>query len=316
MSRRWWPPPLRAVGMQWEALVLIHSSTGECPLFPSVVLPGPGPEQQTGFGVWLTALLRSWLYPKPFPKSPWNSSASTLALEQMLAEGQPSRASICLQVFKKRIKIATSLETGPEARPLQQHCVFAHQLCCDELVTPTEGGTLSPVLKPKWWPQMVFPRPQSFSNAWLFLCCALGQMTNVLMFVCMEMGCLRLPEAKGSSQLVGDSHRQSRESRQVGIRSRAEEWPDAFPGESGEISCSWSSCHHCTEIIIQSWLCCHTPSFSLLVLTYLIFTTQWGVCYYYFTVEVTECLTQWIPEQPWLFSIPITKLIAFYSYWK
>lgn len=77
-------------------------------------------------------------------------------------------------------------------------------------------------------------------------------MTNVLMFLWMEMGCLGLPEAKGSSQLVGDGHGQSRESRQVGIRSRAEGGPDAFPGESGEISRSWSSCHHCTEIIIQS----------------------------------------------------------------
>lgn len=43
------------------------------------------------------------------------------------------------------------------------------------------------------------------------------------MFVCMEMGCLRLSEAKGSSQPAREGRGQSRES----------EWMGSWPGEGG-----------------------------------------------------------------------------------
>lgn len=67
---------------------------------------------------------------------------------------------------------------------------------------------------------MVFPQAIQwyFSNGRGLLCCTLGQIARVLMFVCVEMGCLRLSEAKGSSQPVGEGREQSEESAQMGSR--------------------------------------------------------------------------------------------------
>ena len=44
------------------------------------------------------------------------------------------------------------------------------------------------------------------------------------------MGCLRLSEATGSSQPVGEDHGQNGEGGWLGRRPWAEEWPDAFLG--------------------------------------------------------------------------------------
>lgn len=67
---------------------------------------------------------------------------------------------------------------------------------------------------------MVFPQAIQwcFSNGGGLLCCTLGQIAGVLMFVCVEMVCLRLSEAKGSSQPVGEGLGQSEESAQMGSR--------------------------------------------------------------------------------------------------